>query len=166
MVTSGRMLSVTELGPGPEPITAGFSFPAPKYPAYLRQERTDDVEALLPLARSLVRRKYGRMALDVSPEDEILVVTAPHQNPVVFEVMARALKELGAKKVDQVSTADLGLPVQEYSAADGWREITDRLRPMVEEGVEYNAAAAALRRYLDDRPGYTAVFAGQSGRRH
>jgi hypothetical protein len=159
-------LSITELAAPPDRARPGFDFPAPRHPAYLRQERTEDIESLLPLARSLVRRKYGRMALDVAPEDEILIITAPHQNPVVFEVMGRALREIGAKRVDQVSTADLGLPVQEYSAAEGWREITDRLRPMVEEGVEYNAAAAALKRYLDDRPGYTAVFAGQSGRRH
>jgi hypothetical protein len=144
----------------------GFEYPAPKFPAYFLQQRTDDVQELLPIARSLVRRKYGRMALDVSPEDEILIITAPHQNQVVFEVMAMALRELGVEKVDQVSTADLGLPVVEYSAADGWREITDRLAPMVEEGVEFSIASSALKRYLEDRPGYTAVFAGEAGRRH
>src|ERR1700722_9870985 len=159
-------LSIAELAVGPDKALPGFDFPAPRHPAYLRQERTEDVEALLPLARSLVRRKYGRAALDVAPEDEILIITAPHQNPVVFEVMGRALREIGAKRVDQVSTADLGLPVQEYSAAEGWREITDRLRPMVEEGVEFSVAASALQRHLDDRPGYTAVFAGEAGRRH
>ena len=133
MVTSGRMLSVTELGPGPEPITAGFSFPAPKYPAYLRQERTDDVEALLPLARSLVRRKYGRMALNVEPEDEILIITAPHQNLVVFEVMARALKELGARKVDQVSTA------------------VNQLDQMTQQNAALVEEAAAAAQSLDDQ---------------
>ena len=113
--------TVPDLAKPPLAKLEGSEYPAPRYPAYLRQERTDDIEALLPLARSLVRRKYGRMALDVSPEDEILIITAPHQNPVVFEVMGRALQELGVKKVDQVSTADLGLPVEEFSAADGWR---------------------------------------------
>ena len=54
--------AISDLARPPLPKIEGFDFPAPRYPAYLRQERTDDVEALLPLARSLVRRKYGRMA--------------------------------------------------------------------------------------------------------
>jgi hypothetical protein len=58
------------------------------------------------------------------------------------------------------------MEVREYSAADGWREITDRLPPMIEEGVEFNVAAAALKRFLDDRPGYTGVYAGEAGRSH
>ena len=37
---------------------------------------------------------------------------------------------------------------------------------MIEEGVEFNVAAAALKRFLDDRPGYTGVYAGEAGRSH
>jgi hypothetical protein len=158
--------TIADLAQPALPKLPGFDYPAPKHPTYLLQERTDDIDELLPLARSLVRRKYGRAALDVTPDDEILIITAPHQNAVVFEVISRALRELGVKKVDQVSTADLGLPLTEYSAAEGWREITDRLKPMVEEGVEFSVASSALKRYLEDRPGYTAVFAGEAGRRH
>jgi hypothetical protein len=131
--------------PGVPAPLSGYEFPAPRFPRYLLQERTDDVEELMPLARSHVRRRYGRSALgDVHPGDELLIVTFPHQNEVVFEALRRALLELGVAKVDRIDVTDLGMDVREYSAADGWREITDRLPPRIEEGVEFNVAAAAL----------------------
>ena len=150
----------------PAPLD-GFDYPAPRFPRYLLQERTDDVEDLMPLARAHVRRRYGRSALgDVRPGDELLIVTFPHQNDIVFDALRRALLEIGVEKVDRIDVTDLGMEVREYSAADGWREITDRLPPMIEEGVEFNVAAAALKRFLDDRPGYTGVYAGEAGRSH
>jgi hypothetical protein len=145
----------------------GMQFPAPRHPAYLRQERTDDPEELIPLARMLARRRYGRSALGPTiPGDKILIVTYPHQNDLVFDVLRKALLEEGAESVDRIDATDLGMEVQTYSAAEGWREITDRLPPMVESGVEFNVAAATLKNYLEDRPGYTAVLAGEAGRRH
>ena len=150
----------------PAPLD-GFDYPAPRFPRYLLQERTDDIEELMPLARAHVRRRYGRSALgDVQPGDELLIVTFPHQNEIVFDALRRALLEIGVEKVDRIDVTDLGMEVREYSAADGWREITDRLPPMIEEGVEFNVAAAALKRFLDDRPGYTGVYAGEAGRSH
>ena len=121
----------------------------------------------MPLARAHVRRRYGRSALgDVQPGDELLIVTFPHQNELVFQALRRALLEIGVGKVDRIDVTDLGMQTKQYSAADGWREITDRLPPMIEEGVEFNVAAAALKRFLDDRPGYTGVYAGEAGRSH
>ena len=144
-----------------------MQYPAPRFPAYLLQERTDDIEELMPIARSHVRRRYGRSALgDIRPGDELLIVTFPHQNEIVFEALRRALLETGVQKVDRIDVTDLGMEVREYSAADGWREITDRLPPMIEDGVEFNVAAAALKRFLDDRPGFTGVYAGEAGRSH
>jgi hypothetical protein len=144
-----------------------LQFPAPRHPAYLRQERSSDPETLMPLARMLARRRYGRSALGPTrPGDKILIVTYPHQNDLVFDVIRRALLEEGAERVDRIDVTDLGMDVQEYSAADGWREITDRLPAMVESGIEFNVAAATLRRYLEDRPGYSGVLAGEAGRRH
>lgn len=155
------------LAPGVPAALDGFAYPAPRYPWYLRQERTDDPDALLPLARSHVRRRYGRMALgNLERDDQLLIITYPHQNDAVFEAIRRGLLEEGAKRVDRLDMTDLGMEVREYSAAEGWREITDRLSAMIEQGVEYTASAAALRRYLEDRPGYTGVIAGESGRRH
>jgi len=70
----------------------------------------------------------------------------------VFEAIRRALLERGVAKVDRINTVDLGMEALEYSAADGWREITDRLPPMIESGVEFNVAAAALRRFSTTAP--------------
>src|SRR5258708_31510913 len=121
----------------------------------------------MPLARMLARRRYGRSALGPTvPGDRVLIVTYPHQNDLVFEVLRRAILEEGAESVDRIDVTDLGMDVVDYSAAEGWREITDRLPPMVESGVEFNVAAAALKRFLDDRPGFTGVYAGEAGRSH
>lgn len=144
-----------------------FEYPAPRYPAYLKQERVDDIEMLMPIARSVVRHRYGRAALgDLQQDDQLLIVTYPNQNQIVLEALKRALLEDGAKKVDSINLKDLGIEGREFSAADGWREITDRLAAMTERGVEYKVEAEALKRYLDDRPGYTGVFTGESGRNH
>ena len=140
-----RILRLASLAPGvPKPLP-GFDYPAPRHPAYLRQERCNDLEELMPLARSHLQRRYGRSALgDIRENDDLLIVTFPHQNDMVFDVMKRALLERGAARVDRINTVDLGMEEVEYSAADGWREITDRLPPMIESGVEFNVAAAAL----------------------
>ncbi|TAN20782.1 MAG: hypothetical protein EPN30_09870 [Actinomycetota bacterium] len=156
-----------EFAPGTPASLPGMSYPAPRHPFYLRQERCTDVEELMPLARSVARRRYGRAALGPTiPGDKILIITYPHQNDVVYEAVRRALLEEGAESVDRIDVTDLGMEVKTYSAAEGWREITDRLPPMVESGVEFNVAAATLKNYLEDRPGYTAVLAGEAGRRH
>lgn len=121
----------------------------------------------MPIARAHVRRKYGRSALgDIKEGDHVLVITFPHQNDLVFEAIRRAILEAKVAKVDRIDMTDLGVEPKTYSAADGWREITDRLSAMTEGGVEFNVAAAALKRYLEDRPGYTAVYAGEAGRHH
>ena len=150
---SGSAVAVESLARGVPPPLKGFDYPAPRHPAYLRQERTDDIEALMPIARALLQRRYGRSALgDIRENDHLLIITFPHQNDLVFEVMKRALLERGVAKIDRINTADLGMETVEYSAADGWREITDRLPPMIESGVEFNVASAAVKRFLDDRP--------------
>jgi len=160
-------IALSELAPGVPGGLEGFEFPAPRFPAYLLQERTEDLEQLLPLARAHVRRRYGRSALgDIRPGDQILIITYPHQHDLVYEALRRAMLEEGVERVDRLDMTDLGMEVTTYSAAEGWREITDRLPPMIESGVEFNVAAAALKRYLDDRPGYTGVFAGEAGRPH
>ena len=64
---------------------------------------------------------------------------------MVFDALKRALPERGVARVDRINTADLGMEILVYRAADGWREITDRLPPMIESGIEFNVAAAACR---------------------
>ncbi len=167
MSGSGRNISLSALAPGVPAALPGFDFPAPRHPGYLRQERTTDIEALMPLARAHLQRRYGRSALgDIRENDHLLIITFPHQNDLVFDALKRALLERGVARVDRINTVDLGMDTVVYSAADGWREITDRLPPMIESGVEFNVASAALKRFLDDRPGYTGVYAGEAGRSH
>ena len=164
---SAGAVPLAALAAGPPKPLAGLRYPAPRHPAYLRQERTDDIEPLMPIARTHVRRRYGRSALgDIKAGDQVLIITFPHQHPLVFEAIRRAMLEAKVASVDRIDMTDLGVEAKTYSAADGWREITDRLAAMVEGGVEFNLAAAALKRYLEDRPGYTAIYAGEAGRRH
>ncbi|MDQ7907559.1 hypothetical protein RB614_23850 [Phytohabitans sp. ZYX-F-186] len=166
-MTSAAAVRLEDLTLGMPAATDGFDFPAPRYPAYLCQERPSDIEELMPLARAHVRRRYGRSALgDIKPQDELLIVTYPHQNDMVFEALRRAMLLEGVAKVDRVDVTDLGVEVADYSAAEGWREVTDRVAAMTEQGVIHSVAAARLKDYLDDRPGYTGVHAGESGRRH
>jgi hypothetical protein len=159
-------ISLDRLAP-PAPYKAdGFAYPAPRHPSYLLQERATTVEELLPLARTQVRRRYGRSALDIVQGDHVLVLTYPHQNDLVFETIRAAMREEGVAEVSRLDVTDLGVEVQEYSAADGWREISDKLAPMVERGVVHSVAAMELKRYLDDHPQFTGVYTGESGRRH
>src|SRR5581483_12272308 len=130
-------IALGTLAPGVPKALSGFAYPAPRHPAYLRQTRASDIEELMPLARSHIQRKYGRSALgDIRPNDHLLIITFPHQNDLVFDAIKRALLETGVAKIDRINTVDLGMEVREYSAAEGWREITDRLPPMIEEGIE------------------------------
>lgn len=145
----------------------GFEYPKPKHPWYLHQKPTDNIDELMPIARSLVTQRYGRRALGViEPGEEVLIVTHPSQSEVVFEAIRRALLERGVAKVERVDLSDLGIEAGTYSAEDGWREITDRLNDMVNQGVEFTAVARKVKEYLDDRPGYTSVIAGEAGRNH
>ena len=142
--------------------------PGPRYPRYLTASRLENLDDLLPLARHHVSRHYGRSALGgVQPDDRILLVTQPDQDPQVLHAIITAMREKGAKTVDAVNRGDLGIGVETYSAADGWREAVDWLREMTEEGVEFTVEAAAVARYLKDKPsGYAAVHAGEAGRPH
>jgi hypothetical protein len=64
--------------------------------------------------------------------------------------------------------SDLGVrdPDERWSCADGWRQINDRLGPMLSDGIEYKVEATALRGYLEQHPEYTAVYAGEAGGNH
>ena len=103
-------IPLEDLAPGIPDALPGFDYPAPRHPSYLRQERTDDIEELMPLARSHARRRYGRAALgNLEPDDELLVITYPHQHDLVFEALKRALLEEGVKRIDRLDMTDLGM---------------------------------------------------------
>src|SRR5680860_922696 len=100
-------IPLEDLAPGIPDALPGFDYPAPRHPSYLRQERTDDIEELMPLARSHARRRYGRAALgNLEPDD--------------------ALLEEGVKRIDRLDMTDLGMEVEEFSAADGSRSLISR----------------------------------------
>ncbi|MQB00728.1 MAG: hypothetical protein GEU78_10620 [Actinobacteria bacterium] len=150
-------------------------FDDPRYPAYSLEKRATSVEELVPIARHRVTKRYGFPALSGGPKmssdpgrvgegDRLLIVTHETQDPLVLEAMKVALSELGTT-VDHIYISDLmGREPIEYSAADGWREIPDRLNPMVEKGVTHTAAGHALRDYLRDRPDtYSGYYVGEAG---
>ncbi|MQB00723.1 MAG: hypothetical protein GEU78_10595 [Actinobacteria bacterium] len=153
-----------------------LGYPDPAYPAYAHDPRPASVEELLPIARHRTTKRYGFPALSGGPKmasdtsriaegERLLIVTHITQDELVLEAMKVALKEVGAAQVDHINVSDLtGDEPTEYSAADGWREIPDRLVPMVEKGVTFTAIAHSLRDFLRDRPdAYDSYYVGQEG---
>ena len=141
----------------------------PRYPLYIFEERATTVEELMPIARNRIRKRYGYPGLYSSlvadksvPKPRLLILTYPSQNPIVLEAIKRALIEAGAEEVDNVHLTDIGVDLNEYSAADGWREVTDRLKPMVEEGVAFCVEAERLRAFFEDEPSYNGYYAGEA----
>lgn len=156
-----------------QPVTKearrALAYPAPRYPDYIRQARATTADELVPIARVHIGRRYSFPALGpVNEGDHILIMTYTSQDPPVLEAVRRAMLEAGAKQVDHLTWSDLGVrdPKERWSAADGWREITDRLGPMVDDGVEYKVEATALRGFLEKHPEYTAIYAGEAGGNH
>jgi hypothetical protein len=112
------------------------SYPAPRHPGYLLAPRATTVDDLLPVARDRAHRWYSRAGhAPVHKGDKVLILTYPDQDQLVLEAVRAALLELGADDVDWLDVTDIGFAQQEYSAADGWREITDKLELMVEQGI-------------------------------
>src|SRR6266545_3907563 len=72
-------------------------------------------------------------------------------------------REYAFPALGQVDKRD---PDERWSCADGWREINDRLGPMLSDGIEYKVEATALRGHLERHPEYTAVYAGEAGGNH
>ncbi|MEX2134731.1 MAG: hypothetical protein WEB67_11365 [Acidimicrobiia bacterium] len=144
----------------------------PRFPEYVFQDRVDDVGLLLPIARKRVRQRYAYSAFQAGPPfgdgrlvggEKLLIVTYPKQDMTVLEAIKQALLEEGAASVDHVFLTDLGVEEHDYTAADGWREVPDRLAPMVSDGVTFNFEAHCLRQYLDDQPQLTGYYAGEAG---
>ncbi|MGH3666549.1 MAG: hypothetical protein ACRDU8_10775 [Egibacteraceae bacterium] len=142
-------------------------YPAPRHPGYLLGQRVSSAEELVPIARDRAHRWYSRAGLaPVHSGDRVLIVTYPDQDRLVLDAVRAALLEMGAEDVDWLDVTDIGFSQQTYSAADGWREITDKLDAMTEQGVEFCMEATLLQRYLHDRSGYTSVYVGEAGRPH
>jgi hypothetical protein len=138
---------------------------SPRFPAYT-QPRPDRLEDLVAAVEAAVGRASGRGALGpVQPGARILIVTWDHQDPEILQLIKDAFRRAGAAAVDSVRWSEMGLPVGLYSAADGWRELSEeRITTVIREGERVEQRA--LKEYLQAHPGYTTVVAGDAGEGH
>jgi hypothetical protein len=138
---------------------------SPRFPAYV-QSRPDRTEDLVDAVASAVGRTSGRGALGpVQPGARILIVTWDHQDPEILQLISGAMVAAGATAIDSVRWSQMGLPVGRYSAADGWRELSEeRITTVIREGERVEQRA--LKEHLRQNPGYTTVYAGDAGEGH
>ena len=138
---------------------------APRYPAYL-MPRSISHEELLAAAEAAVARVGGRGVLGpVSKGAKVLILTADDQDAETMSVIEEALRDAGAVSVRVVTWSSLGLPTGEYSAAEGWRELSqERLDSVIASGerVEQDALKGLLEKNSD----YTHIYAGDAGEGH
>jgi hypothetical protein len=81
---------------------------------------------LEPVAESAVSRSGGRGALGpINSGAKVLIVVTDDQNRTVLELIKDAMLKAGAASVDSLTWSQLGLPTGDFSAADGWRELSD-----------------------------------------
>ena len=137
----------------------------PRFPAYA-QKRPASNDDLVAVIEKAVGRDSGRGALGpVEPGARILIVTWDHQDPEILLLIREAMLRAGAAQVDSVRWSQLGLPVGRYSAADGWRELSEeRIEVVVREGERIEQRA--LKEYVTEHASYTAIYAGDAGEGH
>lgn len=138
---------------------------APRYPAYILREIEGDDE-IRAAATAAVNRAGGRGALGpITKGARILVVTTEDQDEQIFEAIATAMREAGAASVTAMKWSELGMPTGDYSAADGWRELSDEhVQITIEKGERVETDA--LLRLLEERPEFTDIYAGDSSEGH
>jgi hypothetical protein len=140
---------------------------SPKYPAYAyAQARSDSADQVAAAVAAAVGRTSGRGALGpIQSAARILIVTWGHQDPELLQFIKAAMTRAGAAQVDSVRWSEMGLPDGRYSAADGWRELSqERISTVIREGERVEQRA--LKSYLEQHPGYTTVYAGDAGEGH
>ena len=138
---------------------------SPRFPAYA-QRRPDSGDAVTAAVEAAVGRTSGRGALGpIRPDARVLIVTWDHQDPGLLRLIKDAMLRAGAAEVDSVRWSEMGLPNGRYSAADGWRELSEeRISTVIREGERVEQRA--LKSYLGEHPGYTTVYAGDAGEGH
>lgn len=93
-------IGIDEFRPEAPRNLVGFDYPAHRYPGFLRMQRSENIDELMPIGRAHVRSRYGRSGLgDIQPGDKVLIVTYPHQHELAFEAIRRAMLEDGAERV-------------------------------------------------------------------
>jgi hypothetical protein len=141
------------------------SFTRPRYPKYLAGdvESEDELSAVADVA---VRRAGGRGALGpIARGANVLIVSTEDQDPSVLSLLATAMRDVGAATVTDLKWSELGLPAGRYSAADGWRELSDeRVETVISAGERVEQDA--LGRLLDAHPEFDHIYAGDGGEGH
>jgi len=74
------------VAPGVPDALEGFEYPAPRFPRYLLQERTDDLEELMPLARGYDGPIVMLVGLDTKGILAGVIVTDHHEPYGSFSV--------------------------------------------------------------------------------
>lgn len=144
---------------------AGDRTTEPCYPAYIFRE-PETAEELEAAAVAAVSRSGGRGALGpIQPGARILIMTTEDQDEQVLECIKTAMLDAGAADVTAMTWSELGLPTGTYSAADGWRELSDEHVSSVIEAAE-RVEQDALLRLLEEHREYTHIYAGDAGEGH
>ena len=162
-------MTATAVGPGATGATLfDTSDPniAPRRPGYILRpmQSTDELQAA---ADAAVLRSGGRGALGpIEKGAKILVVTSEDQDDEIFEVLERAMRDTaGAASVRKLLWSELGVPTGSFSAADGWRELSEEHVETVIEAGE-RVEQDALIRFLEKEPDFTAIYGGDAGEGH
>jgi hypothetical protein len=76
-----------------------------------------------------------------------------------------AMRRAGAASVTTRNWSELGLPTGSFSAADGWRELSEEhVETVIAKGERVQQDA--LHRFLDANPQYDCIYAGDAGEGH
>lgn len=138
---------------------------SPRYPSYVLSKPASTDE-LKPVAESAVSRSGGRGALGpIQSGAKVLIVVTDDQNQTVLELISAAMRDAGAASVTTLTWSELGLPTGDFSAAQGWRELSDEhVNTVIKAGERVEQDA--LLKYLAVNPDFTTIYAGDAGEGH
>ncbi len=138
---------------------------SPRYPSYVLS-KPESTEELKPVAASAVSRSGGRGALGpIQSGAKVLIVVTDDQNQTVLQLISDAMLEAGAASVKTLTWSQLGLPTGDFSAAEGWRELSDEhVNTVIQNGERVEQDA--LLKYLAVNPDFTTIYAGDAGEGH
>jgi hypothetical protein len=137
----------------------------PRFPGYITRDPVDDYE-LAAVAEAAVARAAGRGALGPVPKGAVvLVMTNEDQDEDVMRHIAEAMRKAGASSVTTKLWSELGLPTGDFSAADGWRELSDEhVETVINLGERVQQEA--LERFLKSNDEFDCIYAGDAGEGH
>ena len=147
------------------PANGDRVYPEARFPGYITRDRVGDYE-LAAVADTAVSRSAGRGALGPIPADAVvLVMTNEDQDEEVMSQLAEAMRKAGAASVTTKNWSDLGLPTGKFSAADGWRELSDEhVETVINLGERVQQEA--LERFLKTNSAFNCIYAGDAGEGH